>query len=215
MFYLAADVNQAVLVVQEFWSKFDGGSEFFTHTTFTVLASATVSSRIREYLITPPNNKFASLKKEIQTIRDRISANGEFEAEDSKVMESAIEDCMRDVISLESSLQKWIRRIEVGCKIICWILLFFVFALIVTDNYGSAGFLPLLALLPLWIARSLQRLLYWNANNAYDAQEKRFDTVKKLRQAQYDAEQNRAFTTISKFLNGRANRDERRSLEDL
>lgn len=191
MFILASDSAALFQYIKNCWSSYNGGGEFFLHTSFTVLASAVVSSRIREYLITPPNEKKAALRKEIRETQKIINREKQSFSEEKQVLVTAFDECIRDIDNQHEYLKTWIQRIEMLTKILCWVLLSLLFWLIITKQVAY-GFFPLFSLLPLLIARTLQRILYWNANNTYEAQRKRIIAIKKLRQKQHAEEQRKA-----------------------
>lgn len=188
MFILATSSTYALQFIKECWSNINGGSELFIGLTFTILASATISSKIRDYLITPPSKKKQELEKEIEETEKFIHQAKSIVFEDTDIVKTAFDECRKDIENQHDYLRRWLSLIVICTRLLCGFFIILLFYVIITKQ-NDYGFLPLFLLLPLPIARTFQKILYWNANNTYEAQRKRLITIKELRNVQYQAEE--------------------------
>ncbi|MBQ7023010.1 MAG: hypothetical protein IJN29_05475, partial [Akkermansia sp.] len=188
MFILATSSTYALQFIKECWSNINGGSELFIGLTFTILASATISSKIRDYLIAPPSKKKQELEKEIEETEKFIHQAKSIVFEDTDIVKTAFDECRKDIENQHDYLRRWLSLIVKWTRLLCGFSIILLFYVIITKQ-NDYGFLPLFLLLPLPIARTFQKILYWNANNTYEAQRKRLITIKELRNVQYQAEE--------------------------
>lgn len=199
MFILATSSTHALQFIKECWSNINGGNELFIGLTFTILSSATVSSKIRDYLIAPPSKKKQELENEIKETEKFINKAKSIVFEDTDIVKTAFDECRKDIKDQHLYLSKWLSRIEKWTRRLCGFFVLILFYAIIT-KLNDFGFLPLFLLLPLLAARALQRILYWNANNTYEAQKKRLITIRDLRNVQYQAEEKLADYKMNKKL---------------
>lgn len=169
--------------------NFACGGGFFTQTVFTLSSSVAFSSRIRDFLVVFKLEELENLQKRIAgEIRQ-----GTLLEEQNQQYKTTLEK----VDSVESSIKKWIARTVQFCQIYACVCMFVSFYLIASGCGEQVGCIPLVMLVPLWIARVVLKYVLIEKNKELASHSELFSQLQIAYQAAKRSDEQRVDTALA------------------